>query len=278
MLNWCRPPNKLCFLVCSCSWKVSIITIYIFDFCFTLTGVAVIIFVTVYVCALIFMFVWWNKTVDWLIEYRLLSSLTAYYWGHVGWIVVETSLHNSHLWVCIRFTKWQAIFATITFFCAVAPIGGGGGGAGGPSPPRSRKFFFLLVSSIQCSIYVHAYQALVHFSTWIDFYRGCWYGAFGMMVQKKFPYAITKNFAPKKFVNWRHCFCGLWLNIFFILLMWPVNIWKKNSGPSKLTCPELRSNDIKLGLNPIGNHMSFCLGQRFLKELNNYHYKLSLSS
>ena len=76
MLNWCRPPNKLCFLVCSCSWKVSIITIYIFDFCFTLTGVAVIIFVTVYVCALIFMFVWWNKTVDWLLQ--LVSRVALY--------------------------------------------------------------------------------------------------------------------------------------------------------------------------------------------------------
>ena len=96
MLNWCRPPNKLCFLVCSCSWKVSIITIYIFDFCFTLTGVAVIIFVTVYVCALIFMFVWWNKTVDWLKSWRnirvsgservkLIHSYPFRYWWYYWW-------------------------------------------------------------------------------------------------------------------------------------------------------------------------------------------------
>ena len=44
-------------------------------------------------------------------------------------------------------------------------------------------------------VYVYVYHALVHFSTSIDFYRGCWYGAFGMMAQKKIPYAI-KYFAP----------------------------------------------------------------------------------
>ena len=53
---------------------------------------------------------------------------------------------------------------------------------------------FLLVSLIPCSIYVHTYQALVHFSTWIDLYIG---GAdTGLLAwrRKKFPYAIT-NFA-----------------------------------------------------------------------------------
>ena len=43
---------------------------------------------------------------------------------------------------------------------AVAPIEGGGRGL---SPPRLS--IFLLVSLIQCLIYVHAYQDLVHFST-----------------------------------------------------------------------------------------------------------------
>ena len=47
---------------------------------------------------------------------------------------------------------------------AVAPIGGGGGG-GGRRPPKIPPIFFLLVSLIQCSIYVHAYQAFVDFST-----------------------------------------------------------------------------------------------------------------
>ena len=36
-------------------------------------------------------------------------------------------------------------------------------GAGGRHPQDS-PIFFLLAALIQCSIYVHAYQALVHFS------------------------------------------------------------------------------------------------------------------
>ena len=45
-------------------------------------------------------------------------------------------------------------------------LGGGGGGWGGRCPPpQDSPNFFLLVSLIQCSIYVHAYQALVYFST-----------------------------------------------------------------------------------------------------------------
>ena len=39
------------------------------------------------------------------------------------------------------------------------------GGGVAPPPPQDSPNFFLLVSLIQCSIYVHAYQALVHFST-----------------------------------------------------------------------------------------------------------------
>ena len=78
----------------------------------------------------------------------------------------------------------------------MAPIGGGGGwGAVAPSPKIPN--FFLLVSLIQCSIYVHAYQALVHFSTWTDFHRGCWYRAFGMTAQKKFPLR-PKFFCPPR--------------------------------------------------------------------------------
>ena len=67
------------------------------------------------------------------------------------------------------------------------------------SPPKIPPIFFIGFI-IQCSIYVHAYQALVHFSTWIDFYRGCWYWSYWHEgAKKKFPYAIT-NFPP----NWRH--------------------------------------------------------------------------
>ena len=59
-----------------------------------------------------------------------------------------------------------------------------------------------------CTIYAHD-RALVHYSTWIAFSRGCWYGAFwGLLAwleqKKKFPYSI-KNFPHKKSVNWRHC-------------------------------------------------------------------------
>ena len=71
--------------------------------------------------------------------------------------------------------------------------------------PKIFPKFLLLVSLIQCSIYVHAYQALVHVSTFIAFNRGCWYGVFiGMTAQKKSPYSI-KISAPTKSVNWRHC-------------------------------------------------------------------------
>ena len=45
-------------------------------------------------------------------------------------------------------------------------VSGANWGAGGPSPPKIPPKFYLLVSLIQCSIYVHAYQALVHFSTY----------------------------------------------------------------------------------------------------------------
>ena len=48
-------------------------------------------------------------------------------------------------------------------FAAVAPIGGAGGAVAPPKIPP--KKFFSLDSLIQCSIYVHAYQALVNFST-----------------------------------------------------------------------------------------------------------------
>ena len=78
---------------------------------------------------------------------------------------------------------------------------------------------------IQCSIYVHAYQALVHFSTWIDFYRGCRYGAFGMTAPKKFPYAIKLFALPKKFVNWRH----------WISLGWDWNRGPPDPQPDALT-------------------------------------------
>ena len=53
---------------------------------------------------------------------------------------------------------------------------------------------------------LHAYQALVPFSTRIDFNRGCysWHGAFGMTTQKNLFLRLTKFCPPKKFVNWRH--------------------------------------------------------------------------
>ena len=71
-------------------------------------------------------------------------------------------------------------------------------GGWGAAPQRFSKNFFKLVSLIQCSIYVHVYQALVHFSTWIDFYRGCWYGAFGMTAEKKCPQRHTKFWPPQE--------------------------------------------------------------------------------
>ena len=72
------------------------------------------------------------------------------------------------------------------------------GGQGGRRPPQDSQNFFLLVSLIQCSIYVHAYQDLVHFSTWIILIaRGCWYGVFGMMAQKKFS-LLHKNISPQE--------------------------------------------------------------------------------
>ena len=44
----------------------------------------------------------------------------------------------------------------------VMRISGANWGAGGRRPPKIPKFFFSLDSLIQCSIYVHAYQALVN--------------------------------------------------------------------------------------------------------------------
>ena len=81
------------------------------------------------------------------------------------------------------------------------------GARGGAVAPKIPPKKFSLDSLMQCSIYVHACQALVNFSTWIDFNEGCWYRAFGITAQKNFPYA-SKIFAPspRNLWNWRHCF------------------------------------------------------------------------
>ena len=105
-------------------------------------------------------------------------------------ILLFLSFTNLNFFLWIHYHQWRQL------------------GAGGRRPQDSQLFFWL-DSLIQCSIYVHTYQALVNFSTWIDFNRGCWYGAFGITAQKNFPYAI-KNFAPpKKFVNWHHWLSSL---------------------------------------------------------------------
>ena len=54
------------------------------------------------------------------------------------------------------------------------------GGATAPSPLKWRLYPPKKIPPIFCI-------ALVHFSTWIDLYRGCWYGAFGMTAQKNSP-------------------------------------------------------------------------------------------
>ena len=83
---------------------------------------------------------------------------------------------------------------------SVAPIEGWGS-----LPQDSLKCCFISFIDSCSIVYVYAYQALVHFSTWIDFYRGCWYGAFGMTAPKKFPLRHKKFCPPpKKFVNWRY--------------------------------------------------------------------------
>ena len=64
---------------------------------------------------------------------------------------------------------------------------------GGRRPPPKIPNFFSLVSLIQCSIYVLAYQALVHFSTW----TGADTGFLAWRRKKNFPYA-QKKFAPPR--------------------------------------------------------------------------------
>ena len=96
----------------------------------------------------------------------------------------------------------------------------GGGGGGGLSPPRFLQIFFSVVSLIQCSKYVHAYQALVHFSTWIYFYRGANLGLLAWRCKKKFP-PRHKNFLPPQEMcelaplNY-YCFLLIVLGIVFI--------------------------------------------------------------
>ena len=73
--------------------------------------------------------------------------------------------------------------------------------------------------------YVHAYQALVPFCAWIDFNKGCWHTAFGVMAQKTNSYVI-QNFAPKKCVNWRHWIHWVWSKALkLIRSFWSEAIW-----------------------------------------------------
>ena len=76
----------------------------------------------------------------------------------------------------------------------VAPIEGGRGAV---APPRFSKFFFYWFHWFDVHAYVHAYQDLVHFSTWIALIGGADTWVFGMMAQKKnFPY--SKKFLPPR--------------------------------------------------------------------------------
>ena len=77
---------------------------------------------------------------------------------------------------------------------SVVPIGGE---LGGRRPPQDSQKFFLLVSLIQCSVYVHAYQASVHISTWITLIGGADTGLLAWRCKKKFPLLI-KIFAPPR--------------------------------------------------------------------------------
>ena len=70
----------------------------------------------------------------------------------------------------ISFFTWGG---SIKVSNAVAPIEGAGGGGRCPSPQDSQKCFFIGFIDSMFNIYIHAYQALVHFSTRIDFYKGC---------------------------------------------------------------------------------------------------------
>ena len=79
---------------------------------------------------------------------------------------------------------------------------------GGRRPPQDfqndiffKNFYWFYWFNVQ---YVHAYQDLVPFSTWIDFNIGVMIRVFGMTAQKFFFLCHKKFCPPKKFVNWRY--------------------------------------------------------------------------
>ena len=79
----------------------------------------------------------------------------------------------------------------------------GGGGAGGPSPPPPQdfqndiflKFYWFYWFNVQ---YVHTYQALVPFSTWIDFNIGGDDTGFLAWRRKKKFFLPHKKFCPQE--------------------------------------------------------------------------------
>ena len=116
-------------------------------------------------------------------------------------------------------------------------------GGWGAVPPQDSPQFFSLVSSIQCSIHVHAYQTLVHFSTWIDFNKGCWYGAFGMTA----PFSgiswsdvVTLILRYRSYVDLMSILCRSYANLIILSIRFQIWIlvWMHNNTPiAILLCP-----------------------------------------